>query len=183
MQAVADLLHCILTAQPAFTFHKVSMHAAMTPSDIGEKLRSAFQQALVLKASHEFHDSSSQMTSHFTSPGLMTVTKESSKSLFHHVKYPLVHSAYNVRETSPSSSPSDTSDSDGCATPPPQLYIQDASFVPDILPPYSIISPAGSVTTSKRSLVPSSLCPKPAPAIKIPFVTVCKINITIQDIC
>ena len=53
MQTTADLLHCILTAQPASTFHKISVHAAMTPADIEGYLRSAFDKADVLKVSYE----------------------------------------------------------------------------------------------------------------------------------
>ena len=172
LQAVADLLHCILTAEPASTFHKISMHAAMTPSDIGEKLRLAFQQAAVLKASHEFYDSKpgkTNQTSKFVSPVLRNVAKDSSKSLHYRMKYPL-YSAHAVRKTSPSSSSSDTSeDPDDFTTLSPELHPSDTHLVPDLPRPCSIILPAVS---SKKPPGPRSSYP--TPALRMPFVTVYK---------
>ena len=165
MQAVADLLHCILTAQPASTFHKISMHAAMTPRDIEEKLRSAFQQATVLKASYE--SSYRKESSNFVTPVVRTLAKESTGPLFHRTKFPLMYSARSLYEIPPLSISSDTSDSDDSSTPPLQQHPSGASFEPNIPQPSSINLSAGAsaISTKLRALWPT-------PSIKMPFVTV-----------
>lgn len=147
------------------------MHAAMTPSDIEEKLRSAFQQATVLKASYEFHESNYRNTSSdFVTPVLRTVAKKSIEPPFHHMKFPLMYGARSLREILPSSSSSDSSDSDEFSALPLQQHPLDASLEPDMPRPSSFIIPAGAVATSKKPLGLSAL--RPTPAIRMPFVTV-----------
>lgn len=140
------------------------MHAAMTPSDIEEKLRSAFQQATVLKASYE--SSYRKESSNFVAPVVRTLAKESTGHLFHRMKFPLKYSAQSLYEIPPSSSSSDTSDSDDFST-PPFPHPSGASFEPDVPRPSRIYLPAGAVAISKKLSAPSPTSP-----IRMPFVTV-----------
>ena len=49
LQEIAHLLYAVLTAQVHSTFHKINVHAALTPSDIGAHFKPAFEQARHLK--------------------------------------------------------------------------------------------------------------------------------------
>ncbi len=51
-QATARLLMAVMNAQIKPTFHKVNVHAALTPADILGHLRPAFDQAKALRAAH-----------------------------------------------------------------------------------------------------------------------------------
>lgn len=53
IQSIARLLYGVLTAQVKATFHKINVHAAMTPSDIWEEFRPVFHQAKVLREAFE----------------------------------------------------------------------------------------------------------------------------------
>ena len=55
MQATVMLLHAVLCAQIKPTFHKINVHAAMTPSDIQKHFKLVFDQAREL--SHAFKKS------------------------------------------------------------------------------------------------------------------------------
>ena len=48
-QSTAALLYAILTTQVKPTFYKINVHAAMTPTDIENHLRPAFELAMDLK--------------------------------------------------------------------------------------------------------------------------------------
>ena len=48
-QSTASLLYGILSAQIKPTFHKVNVHAAMTPADIWNHLKDVFTQAKKLQ--------------------------------------------------------------------------------------------------------------------------------------
>ncbi len=52
LQATAKLLHTILCAKIKPTFHKINVHAAMTPSDIQEHFRPVFDQARELSGAY-----------------------------------------------------------------------------------------------------------------------------------
>ena len=52
-KAVASLLHAVMNAEIKLTFHKVNVHAAMTPSDILGHLQPVFDQARSLKESYK----------------------------------------------------------------------------------------------------------------------------------
>lgn len=47
-EAVSHLVHAILLAKVVPTFHKINVHAAMTPSEVKSQLRPVFSQANVL---------------------------------------------------------------------------------------------------------------------------------------
>lgn len=52
-QATAKLLYAVLTAQLKSTFHKINVHAAMTPADIQKHFKPVFDQAKALKEAFE----------------------------------------------------------------------------------------------------------------------------------
>lgn len=52
-QATANLLYAVLTAQLKSTFHKINVHAAMTPADIQKYFNPVFEQANALKEAFE----------------------------------------------------------------------------------------------------------------------------------
>ena len=49
----AKLLHGVLTAQIRPTFHKINVHAAMTPEDILTELTPVFEQARLLREAYD----------------------------------------------------------------------------------------------------------------------------------
>ena len=49
LQTTAKLLYALLAAQLKPTFHKINVHAAMTPADIWHRFEPAFEQAKMLK--------------------------------------------------------------------------------------------------------------------------------------
>ena len=53
LQATANLLFGVLTAQLKSTFHKINVHAAMTPADIQNQFEPVFEQAKALKEAFE----------------------------------------------------------------------------------------------------------------------------------
>ena len=63
LQDTAHLLHGILTAQITPTFHKVNIHAAMTPGDIQEQFKPVFSQANFLKEAYKRRDVSQRVAS------------------------------------------------------------------------------------------------------------------------
>ena len=48
-QSTASLLYGVLTAQMKPTFHKLNVHAAMTPADVWDHLEPVFSQAKLLQ--------------------------------------------------------------------------------------------------------------------------------------
>lgn len=52
-EATARLLQAILTAQVAPTFHKINVHAAMTPSEIRKLFEPVFRQAQLLQQTYQ----------------------------------------------------------------------------------------------------------------------------------
>ena len=59
-QATAELLYGVLTAQLKSTFHKINVHAAMTPADIQKYFKPVFEQANALKEAFERRAQSEQ---------------------------------------------------------------------------------------------------------------------------
>ena len=64
-QATAELLYAVITAQLKSTFHKINIHAAMTPADIQKCFKPVFEQARALKEAFErrVHDEQLAATS------------------------------------------------------------------------------------------------------------------------
>lgn len=52
-ETMARLLHAILMAQVAPTFHKINVHAAMTPSEIKKLFEPVFRQAKLLQDTYQ----------------------------------------------------------------------------------------------------------------------------------
>ena len=52
-QTTAELLYAVLTAHVKSTFHKINVHAAMTPTDIHNYFQPVFQQARALRKAFE----------------------------------------------------------------------------------------------------------------------------------
>lgn len=61
LQATAELLHAVLTAQLKSTFHKINVHAAMTPADVQKYFKPVFEQADALKEAFERRAHGEQM--------------------------------------------------------------------------------------------------------------------------
>ena len=59
-QATAEVLYGVLTAQLKSTFHKINVHAAMTPADIQKYFKPVFEQANALKEAFERRAQSEQ---------------------------------------------------------------------------------------------------------------------------
>ena len=52
-EATSRLLHAVLKAQVKTSFHKINVHAAMTPTEIKALLRPIMEQAQVLQATYQ----------------------------------------------------------------------------------------------------------------------------------
>ena len=53
LQSTAELLYAVLTARLKSTFHKINVHAAMTPTDIHSYFQPVFKQAKALRDAFE----------------------------------------------------------------------------------------------------------------------------------
>lgn len=75
LQATAELLYALLTAKPMSTFHKLNVHAAMTPADIQKHFKPIFEQANTLKEAFKRRAQSEQLaaTSQVSYINVMTV--------------------------------------------------------------------------------------------------------------
>ena len=73
-QSTAHLLHGILNAQITPTFHKVNVHAAMTPGDIKKHFEPVFSQARVLQEAYQQRDGSRSVASSSTRVPFVTVS-------------------------------------------------------------------------------------------------------------
>ena len=60
-QTTASLLHGVLSAQLKPTFHKVNVHAAMTPTDILSCFEPVFKQARMLREAYQHRQDSSSV--------------------------------------------------------------------------------------------------------------------------
>ncbi len=67
------LLHAVLCAQIKPTFHKINIHAAMTPSDIQEHFKPVFEQAKEL--SDAYHKSKERVVDSVDNTGFVDTIK------------------------------------------------------------------------------------------------------------
>ena len=64
LQATAKLLHAVLCATIKPTFHKINVHAAMTPAEIEQHFKPAFQQAKELRDAYQRSKERAEGTDH-----------------------------------------------------------------------------------------------------------------------